>query len=152
MNTKKDRRAQVRFSPVKFRELPMGERLAYLRAAFESLGKGKSVVEVTKKGARKAARGARLPSYIRLLSMAGFERLTPARKIAYLKYLSRAYEDLQLQMTAYFRSSSATALPISSVPIGSVPGAARSAVRKPRASTARTARRTRSSPSTSSKE
>ena len=152
MNTKKDRRAQVRFSPAKFRELPMGDRLAYLRAAFESLGRGKSLVEVTRKGARKPARSVRPPSYIRLLSMAGFERLTTAKKIHYLKYLSRAYEDLQLQMTAYFRNSSATALPISSVPIERAPGAARSAVRKPRASTARTARRMRSSPSTSSKE
>ena len=152
MNSKKDRRAQVRFSASRFKQLPMGEKLAYLRAAFDSLGSGKSVVEVTKTGARKPPRGGRPPSYIRLLSMAGFERLTPVRKIAYLEYLSRAYGELQLQMRAYFRTSAATALPISSVPTALAPGAAKSAVRKPRARTARTARRIRSSPSTSSKE
>ena len=154
MNTKKekDRRAQVRFSPAKFRQLPMGEKLVYLRAAFESLGSGKSVVEVTRSGARKGPRSVRLPSYIRLLSMAGFERLTLVKKIAYLEYLSRAYGELQLQMRAYLRSSPATALPISSVPTVPAPALAMSAVRKPRASTARTARRMRSSPSRSSKE
>ena len=150
MNTKKDRRAQVRFSPVKFRQLPMGDKLAYLRAAFESLGRGKPLVEVTKKGVRKVLR-VRPPSYIRLLSMAGFDRLTPVRKIEYLEYLSRAYGELQMQMRAYFKTSAATALPISSVPTVLSPGAARSAVRKPRARTARTARRIRSSPSRSSK-
>ena len=132
----------------------MDEKLSYLRAAFDALGGGKSVVEIPGKRtpSKPSKSRMRLPSYVRLLSMAGFERLTPAKKIHYLKYLSRAYADLQLQMTAYFRSSSATALPISSVPIGLSPGAARSAVRKPRAKTERTARWMRSSPSKSSKE
>ena len=152
MNTKKDRRAQVRFSPAKFRQLPMGDRLAYLRAAFASLNRGKPLVEVTRTGARKPQRSARLPSYIRLLSMAGFERLTPAKKIHYLKYLSRAYAELQMQMTAYLRTSATTASPISSVPTNFAPPLTRSAVRKPRAKTERTAVRMRSSPSKSSKE
>jgi hypothetical protein len=151
MNSKKDRRAQVRFSASKFRLLPMEQKLAYLRAAFDALHGGKSVAEVTKKGARKFPRAGRPPSYIRLLWMAGFDRMTPVKKVEYLEYLSRAYAELQNQMRAYFRTSPATASPISSVPAVLAPGAAKSAVRKPRARTERTARRTRSSPSTSSK-
>ncbi|HTL25008.1 MAG TPA: hypothetical protein VL280_00285 [Burkholderiales bacterium] len=151
MNSKNDRRAQVRFSASKFRLLPMDEKLAYLRAAFEALHNGKSVAEVTKKGARKLPRAGRPPSYIRLLWMAGFDRMTPVKKVEYLEYLARAYAELQNQMRAYFRNSAATALPISLAPTVLAPGAAKSAVRKPRARAERTARRTRSSPSSSSK-
>ena len=129
----------------------MEQKLAYLRAAFDALHGGKSVAEVTKKGARKFPRAGRPPSYIRLLWMAGFDRMTPVKKVEYLEYLSRAYAELQNQMRAYFRTSPATASPISSVPAVLAPGAAKSAMRKPRARTERTARRTRSSPSTSSK-
>jgi len=63
----------------------------------------------------------------------------------------RTLVELQNQMRAYFRNSAATALPISLAPTVLAPGAAKSAVRKPRARAERTARRTRSSPSSSSK-
>jgi len=102
MNPKKekDRRAEVRFSAEKFSKLPMGEKLVYLRAAFDAVGGGKRVIEIPgKRPPSKSGRTrTRPPSYIRLLAMAGFEKLTIHKKIAYLKYLARAYAELQLQM------------------------------------------------------
>ena len=158
MNTKTDRRAQVRFSAAKFRLLPMDAKLAYLRDAFEALRNGKSVIDLTATPApRNAARLAvleRQVASVRLLTTATFERLPIDRKMAYLERLSHTYRRLQRasRQIAYFATSAATALPISSVPTEPAPGPDKSAVRKPRASTARTARRMRSSPSRSSKE
>ena len=135
----------IRFSAPNFKRLSIDKRLAYLRAAFGALRNGARVLDAPLAGRVNIA----------TISKASFERLPLREKVQYLNSVSRKLRERRRMLErvgGYFKSSAATALPISSVPTVLAPGAARSAVRKPRANTERTARRMRSSPSTSSKE
>ena len=95
----KERQATVRFSPARFKRLPMAEKLAYLRAALGAMGGGLEVVE--RRGQEKRPlppavggpirRLPRLP-LIRMLSRAEFNQLSLDQKLA---YLSRTHRTLR---------------------------------------------------------
>ncbi len=107
MNKKNDRRPRVLFSAAKFKQLPMPEKLAYLREAFSALGNGLQVLERRRPAPRipppeasrversrlfRARGAARAADYGGMLSRAQFDQLTLENK---LQYLATAYRELR---------------------------------------------------------
>ena len=82
MKKNKERREQVRFSAAKFKQLPMAEKLAYLRTAFHAVDNGLQVVD------RRRSTGDQ--PFARMLPRAEFDRLTIEHKLAYLSRTIRA--------------------------------------------------------------
>jgi hypothetical protein len=107
MNNRSEGRARIRFSAAKFKQLPMAEKLAYLRAAFSALGNGLQVLERRRSAPRTPVPDGETmrlhatsasPSFTRMLSRANFERLSLEDKLTYLSWAFLELKQVQRRM------------------------------------------------------